>query len=325
VIISNPGGDRIGRRPVNLHVDAMRALGAEIEYRNGYYFARSPGRLRGTAVEFPFVSVMGTENAMLAAVLADGRTTIHPAAAEPEVNDLIAFLQTMGAEVSRTAPDTIEVIGRKRLRGGEHRVIPDRIEAGTFVVAAAVTGGRVTLEGAPCDHLGAFLELLDRIGVDVTCRGDTIVASGADRDRFRAVDVTTAPYPGLATDLQPPTCVLLTQASGRSHVHETIFEDRLEFLAGLTRMGARIRVQDANHATITGVSPLHGAETEIGDLRAGASMIVAALAADGTSLIHGAHHVHRGYENIGRKFQDLGASITSVAESPAPTRRASKG
>jgi UDP-N-acetylglucosamine 1-carboxyvinyltransferase len=325
VIISNPGGDRIGRRPVNLHVDAMRALGAEIEYRNGYYFARSPGRLRGTDLEFPFVSVMGTENAILAAVLADGKTTIHPAAAEPEVDDLIAFLQTMGAEVHRSAPDTIEIVGRKRLRGGEHRVIPDRIEAGTFVVAAAVTGGRITLEGAPCDHLGSFLELLERIGVDVTCRGDTISASGVDRAHFRAVDVTTAPYPGLATDLQPPTCVLLTQASGRSHVHETIFEDRLEFLAGLSRMGARIRVQDANHATITGVTQLHGAETEIGDLRAGASMILAALAAEGTSLIHGAHHVHRGYENIGRKFQDLGASITSVAESPAPKRRASKG
>ncbi len=325
VIISNPGGDRIGRRPVNLHVDAMRALGAEIEYRNGYYFARSPGRLRGTDLEFPFVSVMGTENAMLAAVLADGRTTIRPAAEEPEVDDLIAFLRTMGAEIQRTAPDTIEVIGRKRLRGGEHRVLPDRIEAGTFVVAAAVTGGRVSLSNAPCDHLGAFLEALEQIGVNVRCEGDRIEVSGADRDLFRAIDVTTAPYPGLATDLQPPLCVLLTQAAGRSRVHETIFEDRLEFLSGLSRMGARIRIQDGHHATITGIAQLHGAETEIGDLRAGASMILAALAAQGTSLIHGAHHVHRGYENIGRKFQDLGASITTVAESPAPRRRPSKG
>jgi UDP-N-acetylglucosamine 1-carboxyvinyltransferase len=325
VIISNPGGDRIGRRPVNVHVDAMRALGAEIEYRNGYYFARSPGRLRGTDLQFPFVSVMGTENAMLAAVLADGRTTIRPAAEEPEVDDLITFLRTMGAEIQRTAPDTIEIIGRKRLRGGEHRVVPDRIEAGTFVVAAAVTGGQVSLSNAPCDHLGAFLEALEQIGVNVRCEGDRIEVSGADRDLFRALDVTTAPYPGLATDLQPPLCVLLTQAAGRSRVHETIFEDRLEFLSGLSRMGARIRIQDANHATITGIAPLHGAETEIGDLRAGASMILAALAAQGTSLIHGAHHVHRGYENIGRKFQDLGASITTVAESPAPRRRPSKG
>ncbi|MFN8519141.1 MAG: UDP-N-acetylglucosamine 1-carboxyvinyltransferase [Chloroflexota bacterium] len=149
VIISNPGGDRIGRRPVNLHVDAMRAMGAEIEYRNGYYFARSPGRLRGSRVEFPGVTVMGTENALLAATLADGHTTIHPAAREPEVDDLIGFLRQMGAEVERTAPDTIEVEGRRRLRGAEHRVVSDRIEAGTFVVAAAVTGGELTLTGAP--------------------------------------------------------------------------------------------------------------------------------------------------------------------------------
>jgi UDP-N-acetylglucosamine 1-carboxyvinyltransferase len=314
VIISNPGGDRIGRRPVNLHVDAMRALGAEIEYRNGYYFARSPGRLRGSTVTFPFVSVMGTENAMLAAVLAEGHTVIRPAAQEPEVDDLMAFLCTMGAEVVRTAPDTIEVEGRRRLRGGEHRVIPDRIEAGTFIVAAAVTGGRVTLEGAPCDHLGAFLEVLGRVGVSVSCGKDTIEVSGADRDAYRAVDVTTAPYPGLATDLQPPTCVLLTQAHGRSHVHETIFEDRLEFLAELARMGARVEITDPHHATIDGPTLLHGAETEIGDLRAGASMILAALAAEGTTIIHGAHHVHRGYENIGRKFQELGARIDRRAE-----------
>ena len=158
VIISNPGGDRIGRRPVNLHVDAMRALGADIEYRNGYYFARSPGRLRGAEVPFPGVTVMGTENALLAAALADGHTVIRPAAREPEVDDLIAFLQKMGAEVERTAPDVVEVEGRRRLRGADHRVIPDRIEAGTFVVAAAVTGGNVVVRGAPCEKLGAFLD-----------------------------------------------------------------------------------------------------------------------------------------------------------------------
>src|SRR4249920_3842797 len=160
VIISNPGGDRIGRRPVNLHVDAMRALGAEIEYRNGYYFAKAPGRLRGGSVTFPFVSVMGTENAMLAATLAEGHTVIRPAAQEPEVDDLIEFLRKMGAAVERTDPDTIEIEGRKRLRGAEHRVVPDRIEAGTFIVAAAVTGGHLTLQGAPCDHLAAFVEMV---------------------------------------------------------------------------------------------------------------------------------------------------------------------
>ena len=149
VIISNPGGDRIGRRPVDLHVDAMRALGAQIDYRNGYYFATAPGRLRGTEIRFPFVSVMGTENAMLAATLAEGETVIRPAAQEPEIDDLIAFLQKMGADVKRTYPDTIEIQGKKRLRGAEHHVIPDRIEAGTFVVGAAVSGGSITLTGAP--------------------------------------------------------------------------------------------------------------------------------------------------------------------------------
>jgi len=319
VIISNPGGDRIGRRPVDLHVEAMRSLGASIEYRNGYYFATAPGRLRGAEVRFPFVSVMGTENALLAATLAEGRTVIRPAAREPEVDDLLAFLRSMGAAVERTAPDTIEVEGRRRLRGADHRVVPDRIEAGTFMVGAAVTGGRVTLEGAPCDHLGAFIETMGRVGVGVGCGTDTIEVDGSalDGPGYRAFDVETAPYPGLATDLQPPTAVLLTQAHGRSNIHEAIFEDRLEWLTEVGRMGADAAVVDAHHAVIEGRTPLHGAEVEIGDLRAGASLILAALAADGTSTIHGAHHVHRGYENIEGKFLDLGARISRAAEGTA--------
>ena len=321
VIISNPGGDRIGRRPVDLHVDAMRALGASIDYRNGYYFATAPGRLRGGEVRFPFVSVMGTENAMLAATLAEGHTVIRPAAREPEVDDLIDFLQQMGAEVERTSPDTIEIEGRKRLRGADHRVIPDRIEAGTFVIAAAVTGGRIRLEGAPCEHLGSFIETMGRVGVGVSCGTDTIDVDGTAllTSGFRACDVETAPYPGLATDLQPPTAVLLTQATGVSQVHEAIFEDRLEWLSEVRRMGASVEVLDPHHATITGPSHLLGTEVEIGDLRAGASLILAALAAEGTTTIHGAHHVHRGYENIERKFLDLGASISRTAEGAVVT------
>ena len=319
VIISNPGGDRIGRRPVDLHVDAMRALGASIEYRNGYYFATAPGRLRGAEIRFPFVSVMGTENAMLAATLAEGHTVIRPAAQEPEVDDLITFLQAMGAAVRRTYPDTIEIEGRKRLRGAEHRVIPDRIEAGTFVVAAAVTGGRITLQGAPCDHLAAFVETMARIGVGLDCGRDTIEVDGSalHAGGYRATDIVTAPYPGLATDLQPPTAVLLTQATGVSNVHEAIFEDRLEWLGEVRRMGADVEMVDSHHATIKGPASLVGAEVEIGDLRAGASLILAALAAEGTTTIHGAHHVHRGYENIERKFLDLGASISRSAEGTA--------
>ena len=316
VIISNPGGDRIGRRPVNLHVDAMRALGADIEYRNGYYFAKAPGRLRGGEVTFPIVTVMGTENAILAAVLADGTTTIRPAAREPEIDDLIEFLQKMGAAVERTAPDTIVVDGRRRLRGADHAVIPDRIEAGTFVVAAAVAGGHVMLEGAPCDLLGAFLDAVTRVGVSVACGRDTIEVRGLapTEGTYRACDIETAPYPGLATDLQSPMSVLLTRASGTSRVHEAIFEDRLEWLAELRLLGAEVEITDTRHARITGPRRLRGAEVTIPDLRAGASLILAALAADGTSLIHGAHHVQRGYENIDRKFHDLGARIERLPE-----------
>ncbi len=317
VIISNPGGDRIGRRPVNLHVDAMRAMGAEIEYRNGYYFARSPGRLRGSRVEFPGVTVMGTENALLAATLADGHTTIHPAAREPEVDDLIGFLRQMGAEVERTAPDTIEVEGRRRLRGAEHRVVSDRIEAGTFVVAAAVTGGEVTLTGAPSEHLGAFIDVLADAGVEVTGGGDQLTVHAGDPARLRAADITTAPYPGLATDLQSPTAVLLTQAQGTSRINETIFEDRLEWMDELRRMGASVEIPDPHHALVHGPSRLRGAEVEMSDLRAGASLMLAAFAAEGESVIHGAHQVRRGYENIEGKFLELGASIEVISEGPS--------
>ena len=195
--------------------------------------------------------------------------------------------------------------------------MPDRIETGTFLVAAAVTGGRLRLENAACDQVQALVDVFEHVGVPVTCVGTTIEidATGLRRGDLRACDVETAPYPGLATDLQPPTCVLLTQASGTSRVHEAVFEDRVEWLTELTKLGARIDIQDAHHASIHGPAALHGAEASISDLRAGASLILAALAADGASLIHGAHHVQRGYENIDRKFQQLGASITRSADS----------
>jgi UDP-N-acetylglucosamine 1-carboxyvinyltransferase len=297
----------------------MRSLGASIDYRNGYYFATSPGRLRGAEIRFPFVSVMGTENAMLAATLADGHTVIRPAAQEPEVDDLIAFLQAMGAAVARTYPDTIEIDGRRRLRGAEHRVLPDRIEAGTFAIAAAVTGGQVALHDAPCDDLAAFIDILRTVGVGVECGTDSMVVDGSalHGGGYSAVDIETAAYPGLATDLQPPTAVLLTQATGTSRVHETIFEDRLEWTSEIRRMGAKLKLVDAHHATISGPVDLVGAEVDIGDLRAGASLILAALAARGTSTIHGAHHVHRGYENIEGKFRDIGAAISRSAEGTA--------
>jgi UDP-N-acetylglucosamine 1-carboxyvinyltransferase len=254
---------------------------------------------------------MGTENAVLAATLADGHTRISPAAREPEVDDLIALLQDMGADVERIAQDIIEVEGRRRLRGATHQVVADRIEAGTFAVAAAVTGGEVTLHGAPSEHLGAFLDVLHTIGVEVRADGHRITVRGQEpgSDGYVATGIETAAYPGLATDLQPPTAVLLTQARGRSTVHETIFEDRLEWLSDLRLMGAQVEVQDAHRATITGPTHLHGGDVEMGDLRAGASLILGALASEGRSTIGGVHHVRRGYEDIERKLLDLGASI----------------
>lgn len=313
VIISNPGGDRIGRRPVDLHVDAMRSLGAEIEYKNGYYFAQAPGGLRGARIAFPYVTVMGTENAMLAATLARGTTVIENAAQEPEVDDLVAMLLAMGAKIERTAPHRLEIEGVDRLHGVEHRVLGDRLEAGTFAMAAAVTGGEITVRGVDPTHLAAFTDLLAGMGIATetfdTDGGGLRVRGG---DGIDPADVETQPYPGFATDLQAPLAVLMTQADGVSTIHETIYEDRLDYTMELVKMGAVIEVLDERHARIAGPTPLHGREVEISDLRAGATLILAALAAAETSVISGVEHVDRGYESIESKLVDLGAQITRI-------------
>lgn len=316
VIISNPGGDRIGRRPVNLHVDAMRALGAEIDYRDGYYFAKSSGRLRGAQITFPHVTVMGTENAMLAAVLAKGTTRITPAAQEPEIDDLITLLNAMGAQVARTAPDVIEIQGVDALHGATHRVMPDRIEAGTFAAAAAVIGGSIEIQGIESSHLTSFLELLERTGVEHSVSGMSLRVTGKPHGEgsYKATDISTAPYPGLATDLQPSAGLILTRAEGVSNIHETIFEDRLDWLVGLRSFGAQVEIKDARHARLTGPTAFHAAEADIPDLRAGATLMLAALAAPGESKIHGAHHIRRGYATIEEKFRGLGADLTHVSE-----------
>jgi UDP-N-acetylglucosamine 1-carboxyvinyltransferase len=313
VIISNPGGDRIGRRPVDLHVDAMRALGAEIEYKNGYYFAQAPGGLKGARVAFPYVTVMGTENAMLAATLAHGSTVIENAAQEPEVDDLVTMLRGMGARIERTAPNRLEIEGVDRLHGVEHRVLGDRLEAGTFAMAAAVTGGEVTVRGVDPAHLGAFTDLLTGMGIST----ETFAEDGGGLrvqggDGILPADVETQPYPGFPTDLQAPLAVLMTQANGVSTIHETIYEDRLDYTMELVKMGAVIEILDERHASIAGPTPLHGREVEIADLRAGATLILAALAAAETSVISGVEHVDRGYEAIESKLVSLGAQITRI-------------
>jgi UDP-N-acetylglucosamine 1-carboxyvinyltransferase len=310
VIISNPGGDRIGRRPVDLHVAAMESLGATIEYKNGYYFARAPRGLRGARIAFPYVTVMGTENALLAAVLARGTTVIDNAALEPETDDLVAMLCSMGARIERTAPHRLEIEGVDGLRGAEHQVIGDRLEAGTFAIAAAVTGGEVEMQGVDPGHLGSFLDVLGSMGVpyETTDGGLRVGAAGS----YRCCDVETAPYPGFATDLQAPLAVLMTQADGDSRIHETIYEDRLDYTMELVKMGAVIEVEDQHTACIAGPTQLHGREVTIADLRAGATLVLAALAADETSVISGVEHVDRGYEQIEAKLVALGAQIHRI-------------
>ena len=314
VILPNPGGDRIGRRPVNFHIAAMERLGATVDYHNGYYYASAPADgLRGGHVEFPMVSVMGTENAMLAATLARGTTVIDNAALEPEVDDLIALLCAMGARIARTAERRIEVEGVDALHGADHRVLGDRLEAETFAIAAAITRGTVLLRGINPDHLGAFLEVADRIGLAY----EADPAAGTLRilpatGPLHAVDVRTDPYPGFATDFQAPLSVLLTQAEGMSTIHETIFEDRMDHARELVKMGADIELLDERRARITGPTPLHGAEVGIADLRAGATLVLAALIASGTSVISGIEHVDRGYEQIEAKLVALGARINRI-------------
>ncbi|HEX2221374.1 MAG TPA: UDP-N-acetylglucosamine 1-carboxyvinyltransferase [Candidatus Limnocylindria bacterium] len=313
VIMPNPGGDRIGRRPVDLHVMAMERLGAEILYKNGYYFGSARGGLRGARIEFPYVTVMGTENALLASSLARGHTTIENAAQEPEVDDLIAMLCAMGASIERAAPRRVEVDGVERLHGVEHRVIGDRLEAGTFAIAAAVTGGDIRMRGVDPAHLGAFLEVLRAMGVPHEAfDGDGPVLRVCGGMKYAPTDIETSPYPGFATDLQAPTAVLMTQADGRSSIHETIYEDRLDYTRELCKMGARIEITGDRHARIEGPTPLVGREVQIKDLRAGATLVLAALAARDTSVISGVEHVDRGYEQIEAKLVALGAHINRI-------------
>ena len=312
IIIPNPGGDRIGRRPVNVHVEGLRALGAEIEYKWGYYYARAPGGLRGTELRLAEASVTGTENVVMSAVLARGTTTIHNAAAEPEVDNLIEFLNAMGGRVRRDERDQhtifIEGVERTALHGASVAVIPDRIEAGSFAIAAAVTGGELLLTGARADHMQAFLDALRQTGIDAACEPGGIRVGG--RPLFRAHRISTAIYPGFPTDLQAPFSLALVEAEGVSTIKENLNEDRFDYAAALQRMGANIHVFDAHTAVFYGPSRLHGSEVEIPDLRAGATLVLAALSADGISHISGTEHVARGYEDMVGKLGRVGARIT---------------
>lgn len=308
--VSLPGGCAIGARPVNLHLEGLERMGAQVSIQHGYIRVKA-GKLRGARVALDLPTVTGTENLLMAATLAEGKTTIEHAAREPEVIDLADALIARGAKISGAGTDVITVEGVAALRGGRYRVMADRIETGTYLTAAAITGGDVLLRGAVAGHLDAALAKLREAGADVTAD-----ASGLRLVRtrpLRGVDFTTAPYPGFPTDMQAQMMAVLTMANGASVVSETVFENRMTHVAELKRMGASIRVE-GNHAVVRGVPRLSGAPVMASDLRASACLVVAGLAAEGETTISRVYHLDRGYERMEEKLTRVGAVIRRVRE-----------
>lgn len=308
--VSLPGGCAIGARPVNLHVKALEKLGVEFEVTDGYIKGRAPGGLVGGKVLFEKITVTGTENVLMAAVLARGETIIENAAREPEVTDLADCLVSLGAQIEGIGTDTLRIQGVSALHGGTHRIIPDRIEAGTFLVAAAATRGSCTLADCLPSHLDATLMKLEEAGAEIT-RGDNVVSLDMHGQRPRAVDITTLEYPGFATDMQAQFVALNAVAEGTGIVTETIFENRMMHIPEMQRMGAQIDLNAAT-ATVKGIERLKGAPVMSTDLRASASLVVAGLVADGETTVDRVYHIDRGYERIEEKLRRLGADIERV-------------
>jgi UDP-N-acetylglucosamine 1-carboxyvinyltransferase len=304
--VSLPGGCAIGARPVNLHIAGLEAMGAEISMEGGYIHAQA-GRLQGARIVLDTVTVTGTENLMMAATLARGKTVIENAAREPEVVDLAGLLTAMGARIAGAGTDTIEIEGRDRLGACEYEVLPDRIETGTFLVAGAITGGRVRVRGARPDHLDAVLAKLRESGADVATGTDWIEVNMRGR-RPASVDIRTAPHPGFPTDMQAQFAALDTVADGVGTIVETIFENRYMHMLELRRLGADIRIE-GHTAVIHGVPRLSGAPVMATDLRASASLVLAGLVAEGTTDVQRIYHIDRGYECIEEKLRQLGADI----------------
>ncbi len=308
--VSLPGGCAIGSRPVDLHIKALEALGADITVEHGFIRARAD-RLRGGHVVFEMVSVGATENVLMAATLADGVTVIDNAACEPEIVDLAECLVAMGADIQGAGTSRIEVRGVAKLHGARHAVVADRIEAGTFLVAAAMTGGRVTATDARPETMGAVLGKLREAGAEVSIEGNRITVDMGGR-RPRAVDITTTPHPGFPTDMQAQFMAMNCVADGVGLIDETIFENRFMHVNELMRLGADITIEGPR-ATVTGVERLSGAPVMATDLRASASLILAGLVADGETTIDRIYHLDRGYEHIERKLSALGARIQRVS------------
>lgn len=305
--VSFPGGCAIGSRPVDLHLKGLEAMGAEIVIEDGYIKARRDGRLQGADITLETVTVGGTENLLMAATLAEGKTILRNAAREPEVVDLAQCLIAMGAKIEGAGNSVLEIEGVERLHGCDYTVMPDRIEAGTYLVAVAATGGRVRLEGAVPHHLDIVLDKLRQAGADVAFGDDWIELDMQGR-RPKSVGITTAPYPGFPTDMQAQFTALNTIAEGVGRVTETVFENRLIQTHEMNRMGADIQIE-GNTAIITGRETLKGAPVMASDLRASASLVIAGLVAQGETLVDRIYHIDRGYECIEEKLQSLGADI----------------
>ena len=304
--VAMPGGCAIGGRPIDLHIKGLETMGATISYEHGYIEARAE-RLKGAHINFDKITVTGTEDILMAAVLAEGETMLENCAREPEVTDLAALLTAMGAKIEGAGTSVIRVQGVDKLHGARHRINPDRIEAGTFLVAGAITGGDLVVANCNPGHLGAVIAKLEEAGVqiDVTGRDSIRVRSEGN---LKAADVSTEEYPGFATDMQAQYIALATQAEGTSVVTENIFENRFMHVQELVRMGANIKV-DGRSATVRGKTPLSAAAVMCSDLRASASLVLAALVADGESILDRVYHIDRGYEHIEEKLRGVGAQI----------------
>ncbi|HUI79711.1 MAG TPA: UDP-N-acetylglucosamine 1-carboxyvinyltransferase [Bryobacteraceae bacterium] len=308
--VSLPGGCAIGGRPINLHIFGLEQLGARINQAHGYIEAEAADGLRGAVVHFDRITVTGTEDLMMAAVLARGETVLRNAAREPEVVDLAELLTKMGAKIEGAGTTTIRIQGVEKLGGAEHTIIPDRIEAGTFLIAGAITGGDLTITECNPEHVGALVSKLQQAGVDVT-QPDHTTLRVRGGGKLRSVDMTTEEYPGFATDLQAQYMALMTQAEGISIIVETIFENRFMHAQELARMGANIRL-DGRQAIVAGARQLTGAGVIASDLRASASLVLAALVAKGETVIDRVYHIDRGYEKIEAKLAQAGAKIRRV-------------
>ena len=311
--VSLPGGCTIGARPVDLHLQALTAMGAEIELDEGYVIARTPNGLKGAEIEFPFVSVGATEHALLAAVLADGVTVLRKAAREPEIGDLARCLTAMGARIEGIDTDVLTITGVTSLGGASWSVIPDRIEMGSYAVAAAMTGGEVRLTKTRPELMTALSEKMIEAGVEVTPTSDGVIVKRDPAVRLKAVNVATEVYPGFATDLQAQFMALMTTADGDSVIHENIFENRFMHAPELARLGADISVH-AGEAVVKGVPVLHGAQVMATDLRASVSLVIAGMAAEGETTVGRVYHLDRGFERLEEKLSACGAEIRRVRD-----------